>query len=913
MVELYGRTAETEAIAELLARARSGASGWLVLRGDPGIGKTALLDHAAATAGELRVLRGAGVESEAELPFAGLQLLLRPALGCLPALAARQRSALEAALRLGDEVGGDAMLVGLAVLSLLTEYAADTGLLCLIDDAHWLDRASLDAVLFAARRLYAEGVVILMAARDDAGFVPAADLPQRRLAGLAPEAAAALLDRRGLPAAARPRLLAEAQGNPLALLELAAAATDERFGEPGPGGPALSERLQLAFHGRISRMPRSTQDILLIVAAEESGELSAVLRAAASCGAGIDDLAPAENAGLLVRGESAETIVFRHPLIRAAVYQRAPLGARMAAHRALAAALDDPADADRRAWHAAAATAGPDAEVAAALADTAARALARRGHRAAALAYERAARLTADPELRAQRETSAAQSALDAGELARAAELARRAARRADPGVDLRARLAHIEGLAEFWQGRYPEADRLLRAGAAAVAEPDPALAATMLIQAVHTGWYLGEQDVARTLAQLTAVPLPDADPLRPVVDFMVRALGPTGAAQPAALTETLAECARRGPIPEQVQLMLCGVATAGGQDGAAHHLATTLARDYRSAGAAGRLPTVLFFIAETEIFTGRLRDARTTASEALRLARDLGQRQWVSQLSSVLAHTYALDGDEQQCRAYAEAGSADGTPDAVAAGVPWAQWSLGLLELGAGRAEAALARFEWLTREPVRHHLCALRSIPDLVEAAVRVGAGDWASLPAERLATWADSVRQPWAQALVLRCRALLAADETAEDHFRRALDLHDRETRPVEYARTAQLYGEWLRRARRKSEARARLSEALETFERIGLRPWADRARTELTATGASPSEPNDPLKPKGRSASGLTPQELQIARLAAQGLSNRDIAAQLFLSHRTVGYHLYKAYPKLGIASRGELRDIADQLA
>ncbi|WP_040720974.1 AAA family ATPase, partial [Nocardia veterana] len=344
MVELYGRTAETEAIAELLARARSGASGWLVLRGDPGIGKTALLDHAAATAGELRVLRGAGVESEAELPFAGLQLLLRPALGCLPALAARQRSALEAALRLGDEVGGDAMLVGLAVLSLLTEYAADTGLLCLIDDAHWLDRASLDAVLFAARRLYAEGVVILMAARDDAGFVPAADLPQRRLAGLAPEAAAALLDRRGLPAAARPRLLAEAQGNPLALLELAAAATDERFGEPGPGGPALSERLQLAFHGRISRMPRSTQDILLIVAAEESGELSAVLRAAASCGAGIDDLAPAENAGLLVRGESAETIVFRHPLIRAAVYQRAPLGARMAAHRALAAALDDPAD-----------------------------------------------------------------------------------------------------------------------------------------------------------------------------------------------------------------------------------------------------------------------------------------------------------------------------------------------------------------------------------------------------------------------------------------------------------------------------------------------------------------------------------------------------------------------------------------
>ncbi|MFF0457585.1 AAA family ATPase [Nocardia africana] len=913
MAELYGRAADTAAIAALLDRARAGESGWLVLRGEPGIGKTALLDHAADLGGDLRVLRGAGVEIEAELPFAGLQLLLRPAVAHLPALPVRQRAALEAALRLGDDPGGDAMLVGLAVLSLLTEYAGDTGLVCLIDDAQWLDRASLDTILFAARRLYAEGIVIILAARDGAAFARAADLPERRIARLDPDAAAALLDRRALPAGVRRQVLAEAQGNPLALLELADATRDEGRGAAHPGALALTDRLQLAFHGQISRMPKSTQDVLLIVAAEESGELSAVLRAAAAVGAGIDDLAPAEEAGLLVRGQTAETIAFRHPLIRAAVYQRAPLGQRVAAHRALAAALDGPADADRRAWHAAAAATGPDAEVAAALEDTAARALARSGHEAAAAAYERAARLTAEPGLRAHREALAAQSALTAGDLERAAGLARRAAGRSGATTELRARVAHVEGLAHFWQGRFAEADALLRDGAAQVADRDPTLAATMLVQALHTGWYLGEHHVRDCVAQLTAVPLADTDPLHPVVTYMASVLDRRDTAgAPPELTRTLEESERRGPVPDQVRLMLCGVAMASGQDAAVYGPADALTREYRSAGAAGRLPTTLFFAAEVEIFTGRLRDARTTAAEALRLAEDLGQRQWVSQLSSVLAHIHAAEGDEQRCRQYAETGLADSTPGSVSPGAAWAHWSLGLLELGAGRAESALSRFERLTRDPLRHHLCAMRSIPDLVEAAVRVGAADRAEPHAGRLADWATAVRQPWAEALVLRCRALLSDDDRAEGHYTRALDLHDREARPVEYARTAQLYGEWLRRARRKSEARTVLAEALDLFERIGMRPWAERARTELVATGAAPGGTGAPSDSRAPAVPGLTPQELQIARLAAQGLSNRDIAAQLFLSHRTVGYHLYKAYPKLGVTSRGELKTIADQL-
>ncbi|MGW5514969.1 helix-turn-helix transcriptional regulator, partial [Nocardia africana] len=562
---------------------------------------------------------------------------------------------------------------------------------------------------------------------------------------------------------------------------------------------------------------------------------------------------------------------------------------------------------------AAAAATGPDADVAAALEDTAARALARSGHEAAAAAYERAARLTAEPGLRAHREALAAQSALTAGDLERAAGLARRAAGRSGATTELRARVAHVEGLAHFWQGRFAEADALLRDGAAQVADRDPTLAATMLVQALHTGWYLGEQHVRDCVAQLTAVPLADTDPLHPVVTYMASVLDRRDTAgAPPELTRTLEESERRGPVPDQVRLMLCGVAMASGQDAAVYGPADALTREYRSAGAAGRLPTTLFFAAEVEIFTGRLRDARTTAAEALRLAEDLGQRQWVSQLSSVLAHIHAAEGDEQRCRQYAEAGLADSTPGSVSPGAAWAHWSLGLLELGAGRAESALSRFERLTRDPLRHHLCAMRSIPDLVEAAVRVGAADRAEPHAGRLADWATAVRQPWAEALVLRCRALLSDDDRAEGHYTRALDLHDREARPVEHARTAQLYGEWLRRARRKSEARTVLAEALDMFERIGMRPWAERARTELVATGAAPGGTGAPSDSRAPAVPGLTPQELQIARLAAQGLSNRDIAAQLFLSHRTVGYHLYKAYPKLGVTSRGELKTIADQL-
>ncbi|WP_419999862.1 AAA family ATPase [Streptomyces boninensis] len=1034
IAELYGRQAEQEALGGLLAEAREGRSGALVLRGEPGIGKTALLDDAAARAAGLglRLLRGTGVEVEAELPFAGLQLLLRPALGALGALPEPQRASLEAALGLGAAGDRDAMLTGLAVLSLLAEHAGESGLLCVVDDAQWLDRASQDALVFAARRLYAEGVALVFAARDGEGAFPAAGLPSRQLAGLAPEAAAMLLDRADTPAspvpalspAVRYRVLAEAHGNPLALHELPLALAADNPGGFAPGALPLTGRLQLAFHGRVSRLPQPVQDLLLIAAVDETGDPEVLLRAGGAVGATIADLIRAEEAGLLVRRDAGgaggaggagadrteavgggpvgagaagggsygvggagggayaplETVAFRHPLIRAAVHHRAPLGRRLEAHRALAAALDGPVHADRRAWHLAAASSGPDDEAAAALEDTAARARGRSGHEAAAAAYERAARLTTAPAARARREALAAEAALAAGQLERAEQLAIRAAERAAAapagigaprsakataaygavqaagsadqaaadsaaraarldGYDrvdrvdgagradrvdganrahrtaaaalantptaIAARTAHVRALVEFWRGAYPAAQELLLDGAALVRDTDPPQAAAMLIQAVHPAWYLGERKLADTLDALSSVPLPDGEPLAHVAAFLSHLLDRGRTGPPPVLGDCGAEV--RGRAPDQALMILCGAALARGQDADAYRLATTLAAKQRTAGAAGRLPTVLFFVAEAEVFTGRHRDAHTSAAEALRLARDTGQEQWIGQFSSVLAYLHAAEGDEDACRRHADAGLAGGTAGALAPGAPWAHWSLGLLELGLGRAESALSRFERLTREPMRHHFCALRSTPDLVEAAVRVGAPERAADALTRYTEWATSVQQDWAHALLHRSRALLATDDTAATHYAAALAAHDRDGRPLEYARTALLYGEWLRRSRRKAEARKQLDDALDVFERLNMRPWADRTRAELTATGTGPAA-KQAAPPHGAAAS-LTPQELQIVRLAAQGLSNRDIAAQLFLSHRTVGYHLYKAYPKLGIASRAELKSLA----
>ncbi|AUG78306.1 transcriptional regulator [Kitasatospora sp. MMS16-BH015] len=891
---LYGRAGEQQVVDRLLAQARDGRSAALVLRGEPGIGKSALLDHAEERAEGFRVIRAAGVESEAELPFAGLGLLLGSAADRLSALPGPQRRALEAAFGLAEQGPGDRLLTGLATLGLLAELATEQPLLCLVDDAHWLDGASAEALLIAARRLRAEAVVLLFAARDDQGAFPAPGLAELPVGPLAPTAAAELLA--GRPQAIARRVLAEAHGNPLALIELPAALALEPPGS-GPGTVPLTGRLGLAFHGRITRLPAATQTLLLVAAAEESGELDTVLGAAATLGVGPDSLPPAEEQAVL-RVTADHRLLFRHPLLRAAVLQRAPLSARLAAHRALAEACPP---GDRRTWHQALAATGPDAALADALARTATAAAARGGPAGAAAAFERAARLTPDPALATHRLVLAAESATEAGDLDQAEALATRALARTPAATPL---LTGPRATAHFRRGDHPAAYELLLAGARS--ESVGGDRARLLLQAFHVAWYLGEPELGTVIDELSTLALPSTDPAAPLAEYLSAVtrplLGrPAPALPPAA--EVIDRARRAGAAPRDL-VQVCGATLILGRDEETHRLAAELAAEARTTGAVGPLPTLLFFQAEAELFHGRHRDAEVTAAEGLALAMDTGQRQWVSQLRSLQAYVAAIAGEEQTCAELAAA-ALDAPGPAQAAGHPWAQWALALLDLGHGRAAAALDRLGTLTGGRYRHHVSATRAVPDLVEAAVRLGTPEAAAEAHQRWERWATAADQPWAHALRLRCQALLGPEELAESAYLAALDQHA-PTRPFEQARTALLYGEWLRRTRRRTEARTPLRAALETFDRLGAHPWSARTRTELAATGT----PTPATPPTGPLAT-LTPQELQIVRLAAQGLPNRDIAAQLFLSPRTVGHHLYKAYPKLGVAGRGELTGFFDE--
>ncbi|WP_194819470.1 AAA family ATPase [Nocardia sp. XZ_19_385] len=895
---LHGREAEQAEIDRLLAQAREGRSGALILRGEPGIGKTSLLDYAAAQG--IPTVRSAGIESEAELPFAALHLLLRPGLALTETLPARQRAALHAAFGLGDGEPADRMLVGLAVLSLLAEESTEGPLLCLIDDAHWLDRASAETLLFVARRLEAEGVAVIFATRAGARDFPAPGLPELTLTGLRQEAAAALVDSRApdLSPAVRYRLLTEAYGNPLALLELPAVLATEAPGS-GPNPLPLTQRLQVAFHGQVSRMPAATRTLLVAAAAAGTDDLATILRAATALGAQLADLQPAQDAGLV--HSDGRSLGFRHPLLRSAVYQGTPLAQRLAAHAALAAALVAPEEADLRAWHLASAATGPDENTAAALEDSAERARRRSGYSGAVAAYERAAGLSTDPAARVRRLVAAAETAGEAGQLDRAGDLAERAAAMIgpehgddEPATLLRARLDLVRATSEFGAGKPFSAHHRLLTGAEAVRTQDPVRAARMLAQAVHAAWYLGAGELAQVAAHLTTLALPDTEPLAHITRYTVAAIE---GRYTVDLRAAAAGARRTGADSPRDLVQMCGAGLVVGQDDQVTDLARELIAECREQGRLALLPTLLFFRAEAETFLGRPTEARLAATEGLRIAADIGQSHWVSQQSACLGYLAALEGREQDCRDLVGQALAAPLGGADAPGATWAHAALGLLELGQGKVDSALTRFELLAEEPAAHHVIGLRTLPDLIEAAVRLGNSKRAEEALQRLEAWAERSGRSWVAALAHRCRALAGPDAEAEHNFQAALEVGGR---PFEQARTQLLYGEWLRRTRRKVDARNQLQPALETFDRLDATPWADRARTELAALGVGAT-----ARPAAGVLAALTPQELQIVRLAAQGMSNRDIAAQLFLSPRTVGHHLYKAYPKLGVVSRGEL--------
>lgn len=911
---LYGRGEEAARLEELLAQARQGHSAALVVRGEAGIGKSALLAHAAATATghRTRLLQATGVEAESELPFAGLHLLLHRVTDRIEDLPEPQARALRAALGLAPSARADRFLIGLAVLTLLADLAEGEGsLVCLVDDAQWLDQASADALLFAARRLAAEGVVMLFAARDaHAPPFPAQGLPELRLTGLDDEAAGEFLAEHAgdLPAYVRDQIRSESGGNPLALRELPAAQREGHIPAYGYHLSALPShsRLLRTFADRISALPRATRSLLVVAAAEGTGDLTVTASAASRLGATVTDLEPAERKELL--SLDGGRLTFRHPLIRAAAYQSAPVGDRMAAHRALADALPCVGNVDRRAWHLAAATTAPDEYVAGILEQTAEHARARGGYAAVAAACERAAQLSPDGTHRARRLALAASAAADAGQNERAAELALRAAPHlTDPAV--LAQLAQVRAAVAREQGRLDASYSVLLDTASEIAPHAPETAAFMVYEAMTAAWLSGHRqsidEISARIAGLDLKTSPDALPYLPAAEALARlAAGDPGSGLPPlrALFDSL-RAERHGhghTLRERVSIASWFAPLGDLETG--NDLAAELDRECREQGALGPLPLVLLLRTRARIFLGRHGCALTGAAEGLRIAQDTGQPHYVGQLSGILAYLAALDGDEERCR---ELG-AKGDLRQVMPGQVWGGIAIGMLELGLGRYEAALRAYEDVAASPSGHTIVVLYCVPDRVEAAVRARTGQADSVreSARGFAEWADHTGAAWARALAARCRALLAPEAEAGPAYEEALALHTDDGRPFERARTELLFGEWLRRAGRRSEARTPLRSALDTFELLASEPWAERARAELRATGESRARHVGDAEPLER----LTPQERQVVRLAATGMTNRDIGAQLFLSPRTVGYHLYNAYPKLGVASRGELSRI-----
>ncbi|WP_173390630.1 helix-turn-helix transcriptional regulator [Actinomadura litoris] len=925
---LYGRDAEAAEIDRLLDRARSGRSGVLVLRGEAGIGKSALLDRAAASAGDMRVVCGTGVEYESGMPYAGLHLLLGRYLDRIGDLPDAQADALRDAFNLGvsgsgsgSEPGkGDRFLVGLAVLTLLSDLAEERPLLCLVDDAHWLDEPSAQALLFAARRLEAEPIALLLAARDpDAPDAPgrpmvaAPGLPELRLRGLDADAAARVLDARAdaPPGHLRREILTEAMGNPLALLEL----PGMQAGAKGERSTAY-ERIQRSYAGRIAALPEPSRLLVLMVASDDLGDVGVVMDAAGRFGASVRDLEPAERQGLL-RTTGEGRLAVRHPLIRSAAYESAPLGLRLDAHRALADVYLERGDICHRAWHLARSVTGPDEGVAAVLEETAeaghgggvvgavgvpdARAVNGRGFggsEAVAALYEAAAALSPDRAHRGRRLAVAARISADAGLPERAVDLAMRAQSDLDDPL-ARAELTLIRASLADEQDRTGEAYRMFAETAASVADQDARTAGYLFFQAASAAVNAGDfAAVDQMAARVEDLGLPNAPHLRALARLFAgqdpRALRHRAADGVAALRELL-EAMRLCYGPRErirVAMWHLMLGDLAGADAAADELEAR----FREGGAIGLLASALMLRSRTRLLLGRHRDALTDATEGLRIAEDTGQHRVRVYLSTVLGLLAAIEGDERRCLELTAEGIERGVPPSSVHGAA----ARGLLDLGLGRHEAALERLSDAVSGPHRHG--AIASLPDLVEAAVRLGRPERGRDAADWYREWSSQVREPWVEAVALRCAALLGPDEDADKTFTRALDLHREGGPPFERARTELLYGEWLRRVRRRNDARTLLHAALDGFERLGAAPWADRARGELRAAGESPAGGGTR---RDDAVGSLTPQELQVVRLAAGGLSNREIGARLFLSPRTVGYHLYKAYPKLRVASRNEL--------
>lgn len=911
---LIGRVAEWADIEGLLGNARNSSGGVLLLRGEAGVGKTALLDRAAAEPG-WRALRATGVEGEADLAYATAHQLLRPLLPCLDQLPEGQAAAVRTAL--GMAAGGtpDRFLVALGFLSLVSEAAREEPLLLVVDDVQWCDAASLDALLFVGRRLAAEPVALLLALRDEPasqadGLSVRAGVPgvrELRLAGLPEPDVAALMEQLAgvIPVRTVSHVLAEStHGNPLVLVELISHLSPDQIAgrEPLPETLPVGRRIEGSFLTRAEQLSAPSRELLLVAAAEPVGTLDLIARAA-----GVDSLdrliEEVEQAGLArYRGDRLE---FSHPLARSAIYADASTVQRRRAHRSLAAELASRGDVDRSVWHLAAATLGADDSVAAALVEVADRAGERSAHAAAAAAYERAARLSTSTSVATDRLLAAAHAAWSAGQSDRAGLLLDRAGQTVS-GQTARSRLMMLRARMASRSGEVDEAHRLFLAAAAAQRDEHADGAVEALAEAAEAAGYTGDMGRLAEIAEAAdGLPAGTTPRERFLLTWLrVGTAAVRGGAEgfdgeeAAGLREELA-VGEQLSDPHLAVWAGIGALNLGDVTGMqrCYRLALELARNQ---GAAGALPYALEHSAMNQAFAGEYAAARAAAEEGLRLAKETGQERSASQLLAVLAFVAGTTGDEATCLRLAEEARRIAVPRSLGLPSATATWALARLELVRGRFDQAVDRLAGLAtaRPGIGHPAITVWSGPDLVEAAVRARRPDESKEAADRVGELARVGGQPGAVAIAAWCRGLLGGPDAATQ-LATAADAFRELRLPLAEARARLSLGELLRRDRQPRAAREHLRVALEGFSALDLAVWTDRAAAELRASGESAQ------LPESNGLETLTPQELQIVRFVSQGASNREVAAKLFISPRTVEYHLYKVYPKLGITSRTQL--------
>jgi DNA-binding CsgD family transcriptional regulator len=902
-VRLHGRREACDTLDRLLDDARAGQSGVLVLSGDAGVGKTALLEYAIGSASDLSVLRAAGVQSEMELAYAALHQFCTPLLGSLDRLPGPQSDALRTTFGLDAGAVPDRFFVGLAVLGLLSD-AADRGpVLCVVDDAQWLDRASAETFAFVARRLLAESVVMLFATRGR--WEVTARLPELALEGLADADARELLASvvaGPLDERVAAQLVAETQGNPLALLELprGLAASELAGGFGVPGASSLHARIEGSFRQRLELMPRNTQKLLLLAAAEPVGDPALLRRAAQELGIPEAAVDAAETEDLL-RLDGA--VVFRHPLVRSAVYRSAGPNERREVHRALAEATDPQIDPDRRAWHRAQAASLPDEEVAAELERSAARAQARGGYAAAAAFLERATALTPEESRRSGRALAAADAKVEAGAL----DDARRLLATAESGLlnELgQARAVLLRGRVTFLAARSTDGAAVLLEAAERFRRFDPVLARETYVEALTAAIHAGRlaapgasvREVAEAGISAPRALMPRGSDL--LLDGLAAACSDSYAEAVPILREAQRAIVSGMSQTEQLRWMYGATLSTLllWDDEAWERLAEGHLQLIRETGAVGELPDALGHRGQMHLFSGQLA-AAASLQEALQEATELTGNPIAPYLEvSVLA----MRGREADARRLIDRARSELIARGEGAGLEFMDWAESVLYNGLGRYDEALAA----ARRVLDHaELVPVNwAIPELIEAAVRVGTPELATEADRRLADRARASATDWAVGIAARSHALLLGEELAESQYLKAIERLGNTRMAVDSARTHLLYGEWLRRQRRRLDARKELRTAHEMFSEFGMEAFADRARVELLATG------EHARKRTIETRDDLTPQEAEIARLARDGLSNSEIGARLFISKHTVEYHLRKVFAKLGISSRSKLAKV-----